>query len=112
MRRFATNTVSALTGLGGLALMAGPALADSGGYGGGYGWMHGGGYGFGMGLFGILAMIAVVIAVVWAVRAAGGPQGQSAHAAPSALEVLDKRYANGEVEREDYLARKKDLEGK
>lgn len=114
MTRFATKTVSVLAGLGVLALLAVPA-ADGGGYGGGYGsMMMGGEYWLGMGLHGlfwILVLTAIVIAIVWAVRSAGRPFDQGAHAAPGARELLDTRYANGEIEHEDYLARKKDLEG-
>ncbi len=82
---------------------------------GGYGWMHGGSYWLGMGihsLFWILVLAAIVVAIVWAVRSANRPQIQGhGTGGPSARELLDTRYANGEIEREDYLARKKDLEG-
>lgn len=86
------------------------------GYGdGGYGWMHGGGSWLGMGLHGlfwILLLTAIIIAIVWAVRSANRPYEHGNRiAGPSARELLDTRYANGEIEREDYLARKKDLEG-
>lgn len=78
---------------------------------GGYGWMHGG-YGFGMGLFGILVMIAVVLAVIWAVRAGGQTQAYKTLAdEPGAHEMLDRRYARGEIERGEYLTRKRGLGG-
>ena len=90
------------------------------GHGGGYGWMHGDGGWLGMGLHSllwILAIAAIVAVVVWAVRAGGGarpgahPGAREGGARPTALEVLDERYARGEIDREDYLARKGDLGG-
>lgn len=77
---------------------------------GGFGWMHGGGYGFGMGLFGVLVMIAVAAAVIWAIRAGGQVQDHGIPAGePGAREMLDRRYARGEIERGEYLARKRGL---
>lgn len=86
-----------------------------GGY-GGYGGMHGGGWlGFGLhSLVWILAIAVIVAVVVWAVRAGSGSanrhRGES-KTRPTALEILDERYARGEIDREDYLARKADLDG-
>ncbi len=86
------------------------------GYGdGGYGLMHGGEYWLGMGLHGlfwIFVLAAILFIIVWAVRSATGrPNEQEvARGGPGAREILDARYARGEIEREDYLARKKDLE--
>lgn len=86
-----------------------------GGY-GGYGAMHGGGWlGFGLhSLVWILAIAAIIAIVVWAVRAGAGATSRH-HAEtkprPTALEILDERYARGEIDREDYQARKADLEG-
>ncbi|MDH5557169.1 MAG: SHOCT domain-containing protein [Alphaproteobacteria bacterium] len=87
------------------------------GYEGGYGWMHGDGGWMGMGLqglFWILILIAVVWVIVWASRMAGGPQpGKTgAEERPSAMDILDERYARGEIDREDYMARKADLESR
>ena len=81
---------------------------------GGYGGMHGGWLGFGLhSVFWILVIAAVIAVVVWAVRAsnASGGAKTAAGTRPSALEILDERYARGEIDREDYLARKADLGG-
>lgn len=78
------------------------------GYDGGYGWMHGGGGWLGMGLIWVLVLAALVAATLWAVRAASGDQPGEGR--PTALEILDEHYARGEIDRDDYKARKADLE--
>lgn len=82
---------------------------------GGYGLMHGGGYWLGMGLHGLfwIALVAVIVVmVVWAVRTAARPDGSVvAGGTPSPREILDARFARGEIEQDEYLTRKKALEG-
>jgi putative membrane protein len=56
----------------------------------------------------LLVLILVVAASVWLVRSARGPAGSDADAA---RRDLDLRYARGEVDRDDYLQRRADLEG-
>ena len=80
------------------------------------------GNGFGMGgmwafwLFGLLLLIGVVLLVVLAVRAAGGgidrnidvrpPSAGERHRPHShAREILDERYARGELTTEEYRER-------
>ena len=75
-----------------------------------------GGYGMGFGLFGFLVMIlfwGVIIALgVWLVsnlfpkasNTAGSQGGESA------LEILKRRYARGELTREEFEAMRLDLE--
>ncbi len=67
---------------------------------------------WGMMIFGPLMMITfiavTVIVVVLVVRWLGGTQGSGA-GHNQARNVLDERYAKGAIDREDYLARKKDL---
>ncbi len=62
-------------------------------------------------LFTVAVIIGIVWLVVWAVRRAGGNNmalpDQSA--APSAKEILQTRYARGELSREEYLAMLEDL---
>ena len=81
---------------------------------GGYGGMHGGWLGFGLhSLIWILVIAAVIALIVWVIRANSGSETASSAGKPrpTALEILDERYARGEIDREDYLARKADLEG-
>ena len=109
-------------------LVATPALAQPGpgpggggegpgrwyGYGPGMmGWADGR-YGHGHGLmfaviclFGLIGLIAIVVSVTrlfmhggWLMHGHGGRAG---------LEVLEARYARGEINREEYLEKKRDL---
>lgn len=61
-----------------------------------------------MGLFWILVIAIVIAAIVWAVRSGtdssrGKPQGESPE------EVLKRRYARGEISREEYEQTLSDL---
>lgn len=77
---------------------------------GGVGWDHMGAWGWGMGIFGALFMILVVGLIVWLiVYLARDSQGRGT-TAKGALDLLDERYARGEIDREEYLERRADLE--
>lgn len=90
------------------------------GYGPGSGYGMMGGYGgYGMGPIGmivwIVIIIAVVVAIVWLVRSLAGSGGHSQlslgpRRSPG-LDVLEERYAKGEIQREEYLEKKKDMGG-
>jgi putative membrane protein len=71
-------------------------------------WMMGG---FGMmgimSIFWIAALGLIVWLVVAAIRRPGG--SRSSAWSDSALEVLKKRYARGEINKEEYEDKKKDL---
>ena len=85
-------------------------------------WYHGASVG-GWLMFGgmILVIVAVVLLVVYLVRqtahpeGAGAGTGQAVPALPPAAEmpreILKRRYASGEIDREDYLQRLGDLGG-
>ena len=94
-----------------MTMAAGPALAD----GPGEGWhghmMYGDGYGYGVWGFGMMFLFwaAIIVAAVLAWRAVG--QGGGAAKADSALEVLRTRLAKGEIDPEEFEARRKVLEG-
>ncbi len=73
-----------------------------------------GGWGMGFGIFGFFMMllfwIAVVAVIVFAIRwvmHAGGVKSSPEHESP--LEILKRRYANGEIDREEFVARKAEL---
>ncbi len=95
-------------------------------------WMHGYGYGGWLMFFGMIATtVAVVLLVVFLIRQASGSGGagsagaagtgqtlqQQPTAAPqypvpaaeSPQDILKRRYANGEIEREEYLQKLQDL---
>lgn len=87
------------------------------GYGPGWGMMGGwGGYGgFGFGLLHLVVSAAILVAlvafVVWAVRSFAGPSSMH-YLRPhrsSGLSVLEERYARGEIGRDEYLQKKKDM---
>ncbi|MGN6287089.1 MAG: SHOCT domain-containing protein [Afipia sp.] len=88
------------------------------GYGYGPGWGMMGGYGgFGYGLLHLVILIAVVVAiaafVAWLVRSFAGPSSMHyAHPRRSpGLDTLEERYARGEINRDEYLQKKKDIGG-
>lgn len=89
------------------------------GYGPGYGMM---GYGsdwssMPMMLFGGIfwvVLLALGVAAFMAFVRRPGHNGHlaSGHGRSSALDILEERYARGEVDREEYLQKKQDLTGK
>ena len=96
------------------AMTAGGSVAFAQGYGQGYGPGMMGGYGFGIVhlVFWAVILIALVVGIVWLVRSM---TGSGAHHHPSkrsaGLEVLEERYARGELNRDEYLEKKKDMQG-
>ena len=70
-------------------------------------WMHGlGGIGMGLGLIVWVALLGGVAAlVVWAVRQYAPRAGSGT----DSLDILKRRYAQGEVTREQFEQMKKDL---
>ena len=71
-------------------------------------WM----WGFG-GVFMILFWILVILAIAALVRwlaVPGGPSVTGGGDRKRALEVLEERYARGEIDREEYLQKREDLE--
>jgi putative membrane protein len=90
-------------------LAAVPALAVAQpGWEGSYGHMWGGGFG----LLGALMMVlfwgAIIVAVVSAARWLIERDKRSRR--PEALEILKERFARGEIEQEEYEARRKVLD--
>ena len=92
------------------------------GPGSGYGMMGGYGYGWGFGLLHTAISVAVIVAIVffaiWALRAITGTGHRHHTMAPPpgpprspGLDILEERYAKGEINREEYLEKKKDLGG-
>ena len=115
------NTRAALI-IGGIALallIAVPLI-----WGGVSGWQFGGWGmmgpgmmgGFGWWWFMPILMILFLVLVIWAVVALmrgvawPGNTDSASRQADSALEVLKRRYAQGEISKEEYEEKKKDLE--
>ncbi|MFH1032549.1 MAG: SHOCT domain-containing protein [Chloroflexota bacterium] len=79
-----------------------------GGYGGMMGpWAGGTGWGWFMPILMIVFWGLVIWAIVALVR--GLSSGGGSRQEESALDVLKKRYARGEISKEEYEAKKKDL---
>ena len=102
---FAIASISTLSGFGSSAV-AQPygrwGMMD--GWGGWGGWImpfHG---------LGLLFWIVVIAAMVWLVRSFRRPneRGEGANAG---LDVLEQRYARGEINRDEYLQKKHDIVG-
>ena len=73
-----------------------------------YGMMDGYGMGYGMGILGLIFWILVIIGLVLLIKylwESGGAKREQ----ESALEILKKRYARGEISKEEFEEKKKDL---
>lgn len=79
---------------------------DSGDYNCGWGWMSLGM--IGMALFWVLIVLATV-ALVKGIRASRSSAGHGQE--ETALDALKKRYARGEVDKEEFEQKKRDLAG-
>ena len=73
-------------------------------------WWGGGGMWFGP-LWMILWLAALVAIIVALVRWLGGTGSGAERSARSACDILDERYARGEIDRDEYVKRKQDIAG-
>jgi putative membrane protein len=68
------------------------------------------GMGIGMGWGWIIGLVVLVLIVLLIVRSIGPTAGDKPAAeGESALDVLKKRYARGEIDKEEFEEKKKDL---
>jgi putative membrane protein len=68
-------------------------------------------FGIGMGIGGIgmiLVWLVPILLLVWLFSRSSGHRKDETTRSP--LEILDERYARGQIEREEYLARRADLQ--
>ncbi len=73
------------------------------------GWGYGGYGAFNM-LLGPIILIAVIVGVVWLVRKDASPGAQiTPGRRSSGLDVLEERYARGEISRDEYVEKKRDI---
>ena len=76
-------------------------------------WHHGGGWGWGHMAFGSLMMIlfwggaifVIFLAVRWLGRGASGGTAPNTH--KNAVEILQERFARGEIDKEEFEERKR-----
>lgn len=71
---------------------------------GGYDMMYG--YGWIYMLLGILFMVGLIFLIVWLVRQSGAV---SSGREETALDILKKRYANSEIDKEEFERMKRDI---
>ena len=82
-----------------------------------WGYMGSGDWGYGWGILGmthmvlwwILLVLGIVVLAQWLFG--GGFSGDARASRTRALEILGERYARGEIEREEFEAKKRDLNG-
>lgn len=82
-----------------------------------YGWHPGMMDGWGMGWFGGIFMIVFWILIIvglfffikWLVQSSRDSSGGPAKPASRALRILEERYARGEIDKQEFLDKKKDL---
>jgi len=81
----------------------------------GHGWMMDG-WGWAMPFGGLLWLVVIALliaAAVWLARVSWGAGEVSARPSPrtAALDMLNERFARGDIDREEYLQKKRDLQG-
>lgn len=78
----------------------------------GYGQMMGYGFGFGW-ILTIIIWVLIIWAIIAFVRAASGKCSSDWHMQEkenTALKILNERYAKGEINKEEFEQKKKDIE--
>lgn len=77
-----------------------------------WGWgpeMMGWGGGFFMVIFWVVVIVGIVLLVKWLSASSGKDTGSFAKESP--MEILKRRYAAGEIGKEEFEEKKKDLQG-
>jgi len=108
-RNFGLAFAALATGLAVAPLAYGQGYGYGPGMMGGYGWGGGGGFGIiGMLLWWVLIVLGIVLIAKWLFS--GGPGGGRT-AGDRALEILKERYARGEIDKNEFEQKKRDLRG-
>ena len=82
----------------------------------GYDWRHGPGmmgeWGWFGGIFMVIFWTAVIVGIIFLIRwlvQSTSAGGHGARSEESAMEILKKRYARGEIDKKEFEQKKKDL---
>ncbi len=74
------------------------------------------GWGYGMGWFGMIFMalfwVALIVGIIFLIRwlfVSTGAKGHGATSEDSPLEILKRRYARGDINKEEFEQKKRDL---
>ncbi len=99
--------VALVVAIGLMAVLGAWAVGTTGGY---YGMMGTGGWGWGVAMMGIpvVFLILILLAALGGLSETPGTPVQAPRPT-SPLEILEARYARGELSREDYLRIRDDL---
>lgn len=74
-------------------------------------WMFGWGWMPGFGLMSILFWVLLAALIVAIVRSSKQrPQGEAPRERSAGLDLLEQRYAKGEIQRDEFLQKKQDLQ--
>lgn len=72
------------------------------------GWGNGGFWPFGM-IIWLIIVVAVIAVIGWGVSALSSRGRYAGASVGSALDLLEQRYARGEIERNEYLQKRNDI---
>ena len=75
-------------------------------------WEYGMGWGwgwFGMMLFWLVPILLIAVVLKYFFGGGGRPDPRARDASQGALDVLEERYARGEIDREEFLKKRDDL---
>lgn len=65
------------------------------------------GWGLGGGIMMLIFWAIIIILIVWAVKEFSGKRDSNSK--PSTMDILKERYAKGEIDKEEFENKKKDL---
>ncbi len=68
-----------------------------------------GGHGWGMGWWWIIGLIILVVVIWMVIKTMNKSNNLSSGPGKSALDILKDRYARGEIDKQEFEERKKDL---